>query len=368
MLGYLNYIRISDGQHSVRVDGANEITIRNAKGETTKVLTGDFDTGKERNSNYSCTNFILGHETKSKTGALIERERYGVEYRNADVQIPYSAKTWNGIHGTIKRRTEILKAPCVIHTIFKRGRFIQQSAYWRNGVTAYQFKRGDTALEVRYPRGTPALKISKLEIDYKEWNITERLKAGVEIFEKLEHIGESYTFIEYDRVGRIKNKGAYKNRQKTGKWVIAYKKQAYLNGLMVDAELLEAKPESISVRRILKEQNAQIRAMLIEKVGYKRLVAEIKAKTIHSAIDKAGNPMTLLELPIGADDGNGNSNGSRVRVLSVVCPSTKANYILGVPDFTWDNGAKTPISTCEQAKLWGFQNNESEVIKWVKET
>ncbi len=375
MLGYLNYINITDGQHSVKIQNANRITIHSANGEITQVLTGNFDTGKPCNNNYTCDTFLLGYETK-KRNRLVERLHYGKEYRNADLHIPYSAKTWQSIHGIVKRREELFKTPCVVHTEFKRGRFIKQSAYWQNGVRAYQFNRGDTEVKAVYPKGTLAIEVKRIEVDYKgSWDTKELLRLGYPIFETKRRgeslFGDNYSFIQYDRRKRVKNKGAFKNNQRYGKWIIDYKKQAYLSGVMVDEDLIDAKPEDIAVSRVLKINNAQVRAMLIDKIGIKRLCQELKAKTIDACVDKSGNPMRLLELPLKADDGNGHSDGSRLRVLDVICPSTNNHYFLGVPDRVWQGGDRLEINTCELAKQLGFQDKDNEIteeLEFVRET
>lgn len=94
-------------------------------------------------------------------------------------------------------------------------------------------------------------------------------------------------------------------------------------------------PERLSAREILEEPNAEVRRVLLERVGCDRVLERALARTIHQDQD-AGGPRRLVQV-------------ERNRYLQCRCPSTGRVYLLRVPPAT---------TTCRAAAAWlaGFDN------------
>ena len=99
-------------------------------------------------------------------------------------------------------------------------------------------------------------------------------------------------------------------------------------------------PESITMNEIVMEANAERRRVLVERMGYRRFIAESDAN-IRDRDRDAGGPRELLSVDLG-DDG-------WLVCLSVRCPSTGDRYMLRVPP---------TVRTCHEAAAWiaGFDN------------
>lgn len=121
--------------------------------------------------------------------------------------------------------------------------------------------------------------------------------------------------------------GLKEKQQKSGEWISGYRKYFMLNGLVVPKKLFEAKPEDLDPNTVLRQPNAQVRAMLLKKIGIARVVKECKG----TLVDK--DPVTGNELydfktgtPKTAEDIE-----RFERILKVVCPSTRNEYFLRIP-------------------------------------
>ncbi|HTE17443.1 MAG TPA: hypothetical protein VK689_03555 [Armatimonadota bacterium] len=99
-------------------------------------------------------------------------------------------------------------------------------------------------------------------------------------------------------------------------------------------------PETITVAEVLGERNAELRRVLLERMGYERFIDEAGARVRHQDRDPGGE-RRLLHVPIPDDED--------LVCLSVLCPSTARRYLLRVPPQT---------RTCHQAAAWiaGFDN------------
>ncbi len=102
-------------------------------------------------------------------------------------------------------------------------------------------------------------------------------------------------------------------------------------------------PEKLSWESILTEPNAEIRRLMLERVGIDKILSQAQAKVIDSDKD-AGGVRSLLEITI-----NNNIVGQIVHYLRCLCPSTKREYLLPVPP---------NIRKCHSAAAWlaGFDN------------
>jgi len=99
-------------------------------------------------------------------------------------------------------------------------------------------------------------------------------------------------------------------------------------------------PETLKAESILKEQNAEKRRVLLERMGYERFVAEAQATTLDSDQD-VGGARRLLHVPLADDE--------PLVCLAVLDPSTGRQYLIRVPP---------NVQTCHQAAAWiaGFDN------------
>jgi hypothetical protein len=99
-------------------------------------------------------------------------------------------------------------------------------------------------------------------------------------------------------------------------------------------------PESINSSEILAQPNAEVRRVMLERVGFERFVLEAKAELVHQDRD-AGGPRKLYRVKLPGDED--------VVCISVNCPSTGRHYVIRVPP---------TAQTCHQAIAWtaGFDN------------
>lgn len=101
-------------------------------------------------------------------------------------------------------------------------------------------------------------------------------------------------------------------------------------------------PETIDPSTILSEPNAEVRRVMIERVGFERFLSAAHAETIHRDTDPGG-PRELLRVRMEGDED--------LVCVSVRCPSTGRHYLIRVPP---------NMKTCRQAVAWtaGFDNAE----------
>jgi hypothetical protein len=99
-------------------------------------------------------------------------------------------------------------------------------------------------------------------------------------------------------------------------------------------------PETITVDEIIDEENAELRRVLMERLGYEAFLEQADAQTLDQDRDPGGE-RRLLRVPIEDDED--------LVCLAVLCPSTARQYILRVPPTT---------RTCHQAAAWiaGFDD------------
>ena len=100
-------------------------------------------------------------------------------------------------------------------------------------------------------------------------------------------------------------------------------------------------PEKITSKQVLAERNAELRRVMIERMGYLRFSEEVEAKELHQDADPGGKRQ-LLKIELG--DGEEPLVGLVCR-----CPSTQRQYFLRVPP---------TMKTCHQAAAWmaGFDD------------
>jgi hypothetical protein len=99
-------------------------------------------------------------------------------------------------------------------------------------------------------------------------------------------------------------------------------------------------PESITAQEVLAEPNAELRRVLLERMGYDAFIVAAAAAELDRDQDPGGL-RRLLRVDLDRDE--------PLVVLSVSCPSTGRAYLLRVPP---------TMLTCHQAAAWiaGFDN------------
>lgn len=105
-------------------------------------------------------------------------------------------------------------------------------------------------------------------------------------------------------------------------------------------ERLWLNPESIRIKEIVSESNAELRRVLIERFGQSRFMEESGAEVLDQDRD-AGGERRLLRVNLPEDE--------PLVTLACKCPSTLRQYYLRVPP---------TMTSCHQAAAWmaGFDN------------
>jgi hypothetical protein len=117
------------------------------------------------------------------------------------------------------------------------------------------------------------------------------------------------------------------------------KAQIRWKGVPID-ERIAFRPETITADEVLREQNAEQRRVLLERMGYEKFLSHANALVLDSDADPGGE-RRLLRVPMPEDED--------LVCLAVYCPSTGRQYMLRVPP---------QMSTCHQAAAWiaGYDN------------
>jgi hypothetical protein len=99
-------------------------------------------------------------------------------------------------------------------------------------------------------------------------------------------------------------------------------------------------PEQLTAKETLAERNAEVRRVMIERMGYLRFSQEAGAKLLDEDRDSGGTRQ-LLQIDLLQDE--------PLVGLSCICPSTGRQYFLRVPP---------KMKTCHQAAAWmaGFDD------------
>lgn len=104
--------------------------------------------------------------------------------------------------------------------------------------------------------------------------------------------------------------------------------------------------ERITARQVLGEENAEVRRVMIERMGLGRFIEEAGCRVLDRDED-AGGPRELRL--VDGESPNPADGGAWVAALMVRCPCTGRRYVLSVPPW---------MRTCREAAAWtfGFEN------------
>jgi hypothetical protein len=106
------------------------------------------------------------------------------------------------------------------------------------------------------------------------------------------------------------------------------------------SERIAFHPETLTVEEILSESNAEVRRVMLERVGFEWFFDRAGTEVLDQDRDPGGE-RRLLRVPLPGDE--------PLVCLSVYCPSTGRRYVLRVPP---------AIASCRQAAAWmaGFDD------------
>lgn len=109
-------------------------------------------------------------------------------------------------------------------------------------------------------------------------------------------------------------------------------------------------PETLTAKEILTQDNAELRRVMIERMGYLRFAEDAEAEILDEAED-AGGETQLLRIPLGDDE--------PLVGLSCSCPSTGRRYLLRVPP---------TVMSCHEAAAWMAGYDDPKKYKPIIET
>lgn len=294
------------------------------------------------------------------------------------------------LHGiAIRENVQLFGIRGTVKTKYSCGRFIWQQFRYSNRRMAYFIKATDHQATVKYPNGKIAgfVDCGKGSFSTRagkkaSWGHNETATCiNGEVYFPFENgfkmNGETDAFdfskngnckIQFwDRDGKTKFKGEYRDRQRVGEWVVNGTRIYIINGVEVEKKLWDTPPAKMSITKVLKLKNAQLRMALMSRIGYERLARELKHKVIHEDKKRQNK---LIQLPIKVSVGAGNgSEPSYMRILIVTCTSTRQKYYLTVPDYIAPHGKRIYLNTCEAARQWTFHvDDPRKNIKFQLET
>lgn len=115
-------------------------------------------------------------------------------------------------------------------------------------------------------------------------------------------------------------------------------------------ERIAFRPQDLTAKEILAEDNAERRRVMIERMGYLNFAKEADAEVLDKDQD-AGGETQLLRIPLGDDE--------PLVGLSCSCPSTGRQYLLRVPP---------TVTSCHEAAAWMAGYDDPKKYKPVIET
>lgn len=311
-----------------------------------------------------------------KAGKVAEWMRFGAFWRWTTDQgralVRYHPNSVHRMHGLAERPDQkFLGEPGTCKTTYSWGKFMHQDFWYPGGHRkAYSFHHTDKEVKFRYPNGKTAAEIScpggfKIYGSDGLCCFNREQTWESDDINKLDFSRDGNCKITfYDRRGRLKHRGEFRNRQRTGAWILRGSPVYFVHGVAINKKLWDTPPEKLNIKKVIRIKNAQMRAALLAKIGPERLVKELRGKTI----DKTKNGMRLIELPIKLDEGRGKKN-QHMRILQVTCPSTKTKYYLNVPDYIVTGDKRIKLDKCEPARQWTMMNdNPKKRIKFAVET
>ena len=235
------------------------------------------------------------------------------------------------------------------------GSFRSEKFVYASGKEAYRVYYGQKQLKVFYPDGKLWVHISgRIDFAWKQ-SIRESIFPENNDYNSAVK-GDSWEVVVYDydeKKGKVFTKGRAERRQKTGEWTENGKEAFYMSGVKVGRKLFFAKPEDLDGNEILQIPNAQLRTSLLKRMGFEKLLEQVKGKVI----DEKADGSVLFEFSVKSEN---DYKDKTMKVLKVICPSSGNSYLLQVPP---------DAKTCDEARNWTFQTDgDRDAVELEKET
>lgn len=234
------------------------------------------------------------------------------------------------------------------------GAYGREIFKYSNGNLGYIASRWRKKLEVKRPTGKIWIVIEgQVHLDYSPIAGKLNPDAGdIPLWGLMR--GSDWRMTVYDLDGKtVITQGQVENRQKQGRWLEDGKESYYISGVKVSRQLYEDDPDKWNASEVLKIPNAQLRCSLLNRMGYDKLLEKVKCKIIEESVDEG----QLLEIDTSVAEGSTRGLDKIMRVIKVVCPSTRQVYVLRVPP---------DIASFEQARQWTFGLREASIREGVQ--
>ncbi len=327
---------------------------------------------------YTDTN---GHATRKITrenGRLRSDELFGVYeklYEKGKVvkDINFQAGSLVCKNGLQTDKTDKLfgeKIKCL--SWYSKGSLYKQIAWYSNNLKAYQYSKGSKKpLHLRRKTGelwavytgapvswSPLGCIFNSGSSRYAWQGEGKLKKSPADISG----SGNFTIKVYNKNGHVYFTGAYENNQKIGIWLEKGTKTFYLSGVSVSEKLYSGDAETWDADEVLGIENAQLRASLLKKFTYERLIQRKKGVVIDT--DKTNDrDNSIIELT----NEKGDNDDKIIHILKLRCSTTQTYYALRIPP---------EIIKCEVARSWTFnkdvddKNNipDEELVRFARET
>ena len=327
-------------------------------------ITGTDAEGKNFQRVFQLANGEVQDNTYRLNGRLVHRIVYGkFEHTPSNGrEIVRFHRGGKGKHGKSRRFEKLFGVPGVCHSWFKNGRLVRQKFIYDNGRLAYDYKARTAGCVIKASDGSMLYRVKGL-LDGRSGGY---INQGHSVFAREDRLQWFLHTapVEVERKGTVVLKGEFRNGQRVGRWIMPdsatlaetfgvverdtgrVQEVFFEHGVAIPKDLYQTPPERLNPVTLLKIPNAQLRMAMMARANVKpaRLAREC-GRVIHKQGD-----MRLYAIP-----------GLDTRILKVVCPSTKSQYFIHVPDDS---------TKCEQARQWTFHVGAGvhQPIKFTKET
>lgn len=314
-----------------------------------------------------------------ENGRLISDEVFGEYTKIYDkgkvvTYTRYASGSLQCKQGLCTDKTELLFGEKInLSSWYSKGSLYKQIAYYTNNRKAYQYSKGSKKTMLLYRRsGEVWAEYTGAPIAWSPrgcifnagsryyWHAEEeqnKKRTPVDITGS-----GSFALKVYDIRGKIIHSGQYERSQRIGVWLEDSINTYYLTGVKVSENIYRNDPSKWNADEVLAISNAQLRASLLKKFTYERLIQRKKGRIVdHDTTNDRDN--TIIEF----DNAKGSGDDRFIRILKVCCPTTRAYYALRIPP---------EISNCEVARSWTFNRDlddngtitDADLVKFMRET
>ncbi len=239
------------------------------------------------------------------------------------------------------------------------GSMSREKLYYKNGQLKYDIGKGNKNIVIYDKNGNVLIKIhcngislssygSSTAIDIKAILNLNTIFSGNFRYEIYKN-GKVWKWIKGE-VGRFKE--GYIGRNKL----------YFIGGIKVEKKVATGNYNSVYA---INYPNVTVRAEMIKHIGYGKIVTELGG---HSLEKRDGYELIEFPLPKEKEPSNPyiRGNDTVLKVLKMLCPSTKVYYTLRVPP-QCKNIAEA-LNWTYGVEMWNMQNGKNESIKIISET